>query len=350
MISITSRIHTDEDFTRTVVFLIAWLIVGLIGIIFQSPLAWSTAFLMAIASIACGATVGFLFGIPRTYSTHTDTPIDAANPPSTSPSTTTKTNLEEIADWLTKILLGAGLTQIGRVPSALESMAHQISGPANSNIVPITISIWLYFSILGFFLGYLVTRLFLTRALAWADSIANSKVVVAGETYKLEDMLTDLRKGIADLQDHAVKQSATTLTLDGQPEDTTTEQAQKPHGLPVRSLLWIDEKPPSDSLLVEKLQSLNITVNRINPQENLPDQPNYDRIVFVAADSSNQALADQILNRFISDIEERFDARNVVIYCSPEKKARLEGLLDHTHIGGITSSAVDLLTLLRLSE
>lgn len=338
------KLQTDNDFARTVFFLISWLIVGLIAIIFQNPLAWSTAFLMAIASIACGATVGFLFGIPRT-----DFPRDESNDKDKIQASV-KTNLEEIADWLTKILLGAGLTQIGQIPTALQSMASNISAPTDSNIIPITISIWLYFSILGFFLGYLVTRLFLTRALAWADTLVNGRIEVAGESFSLGDVVHDLRKAIADLQDHVVKQNTTTLAPSGQPEDTTTEQAQKFHGLPVRLLLWVDEQPLSEPLLVEKLQSMNITVTHLKPGEPLPAQFNYDRAVLVSTNSNDPAAADTSIINFISNIKGKIDMRNTIIYCTPENKARLESLIDRTCIGGLTSSPVDLLKLLRLSE
>ena len=62
------------------------------------------------ASFVLGFLLGFLFGIPKIIkankslenpkSVTSETPIEA------------NTNLEEISDWLTKILVGVGLTQI----------------------------------------------------------------------------------------------------------------------------------------------------------------------------------------------------------------------------------------------
>ena len=67
-------------------------------------------------------------------------------------------------DWLTKILVGVGLTQIGKIPSALRSLAGHISksfGVSGNDVF--SVSMVLYFSTLGFLTGYLLTRLFLQQ-------------------------------------------------------------------------------------------------------------------------------------------------------------------------------------------
>lgn len=106
-------------------------------------------------------------------------PSTVADPAASALPTTkdANTNLEEIADWLTKILLGAGLTQVAKLPDALEAMAKKvtpIAGPGAANVVPVVISTWLFFGVLGFFMGYLMTRLFVAGALTRADSASPS--------------------------------------------------------------------------------------------------------------------------------------------------------------------------------
>jgi hypothetical protein len=83
----------------------------------------------------------------------------------------TNTNLEQISDWLTKILVGVGLTEFGNVPSFLMKFANFV-GPglgdfSNSKIF--AISLLIYFIILGFLAGYLWTRLFIAGAFRAAD-------------------------------------------------------------------------------------------------------------------------------------------------------------------------------------
>jgi hypothetical protein len=121
------------------------------------------AALVAGSTLAVGAAIGFLFGIPRTLQ---DEQRSGAG-------TTYRdnTNLEQISDWLTKILVGVGLTQITRAPSELRSLAEflepGLGGVAGSEAFALTITI--YYTTLGFFLGYLWTRVYLAGLLYSAD-------------------------------------------------------------------------------------------------------------------------------------------------------------------------------------
>ncbi|MFO0126287.1 MAG: hypothetical protein ACK54J_03520, partial [Pseudanabaena sp.] len=68
------------------------------------------------ASFVLGFLIGFLFGVPRT--------VESNDPTLTKNSQTrvhANTNLEQISDWLTKILVGVGLTQIMPILSFLKT-------------------------------------------------------------------------------------------------------------------------------------------------------------------------------------------------------------------------------------
>jgi tetratricopeptide (TPR) repeat protein len=79
------------------------------------------------------------------------------------------TNLEEISDWLTKILVGAGLVQLASLGKALETVGAKFQGNlGNSELVVLAIVV--NFSVWGFFSGYLLTRLFLAGAFQAAAS------------------------------------------------------------------------------------------------------------------------------------------------------------------------------------
>lgn len=127
-------------------------------------IALGTGLLIAGASFSSGALSGFLFGIPRI--------INSSAPKSAEISQNVilhNDNLVQISDWLTKIIVGVGLTQINSLPEKLNSLGKVISpcfnisipGESDSNIkITISISILIYFLILGFITSYLWTRIY----------------------------------------------------------------------------------------------------------------------------------------------------------------------------------------------
>jgi hypothetical protein len=145
---------------------------SLVGWHFWGVVLWS------LALLACGAGLGFLFGIPKVLQ---DAPT--APPPSSAPTTTggsskpallyrqkVNTNLEEISDWLTKIIVGVTLVQLKTVPDQLWRLALVISASLGTSVsAGFGLALILFFTTSGFLFGYLVTRLYLQGALARAD-------------------------------------------------------------------------------------------------------------------------------------------------------------------------------------
>jgi hypothetical protein len=139
----------------------------------------SVAVLLAGASACVGGTLGFLFGIPRTLQQEgTGSSSDASARTANSAVAGRRidyrvnTNLEQISDWLTKILVGVGLTQIPAIRNSVVSItvfAARGLGPQSQVFAFALLS---YFAVLGFLFGYLWTRLFLAGALRAADQPA----------------------------------------------------------------------------------------------------------------------------------------------------------------------------------
>jgi tetratricopeptide (TPR) repeat protein len=126
------------------------------------------------ASFVLGFLIGFLFGVPRT--------IESNNSVSSVNSQTrvqANTNLEQISDWLTKILVGVGLTQITPILSfiktkVIDNLAFGFDLFDNQNIanyrpsslsISITIGITSYFLLSGFIIGYFYTVLVFSQSL-----------------------------------------------------------------------------------------------------------------------------------------------------------------------------------------
>ena len=83
------------------------------------------------------------------------------------------TNLDDVSDWLTKIVVGVGLVELRKIPGLLLRLAGMIAGELGSNQVPFIIAVIVYFTIVGFMSGYLTTRMFVQRAFRIADLYAS---------------------------------------------------------------------------------------------------------------------------------------------------------------------------------
>jgi hypothetical protein len=135
---------------------------------------FSVATMFAVASMLGGGLFGFLFGIPRTLQQQRDgEDIVAGNRAAEDKPSTygPNTNLEQISDWLTKILVGAALIQVSKLRQILGDTATNLGpsfggGEAGRAFALATI---LSYMLLGFLMGYVWTRLYFAGALRAAD-------------------------------------------------------------------------------------------------------------------------------------------------------------------------------------
>lgn len=127
---------------------------------------FATLFMVASSSYAVGNILGFLFGIPKTVQSQTDSA-------SIKKDTTyqVNTSLEQISDWLTKMIIGAGLVEMKDIVRVLEDISANIASDiGNTKSQSIIIASIICFMILGFFVTYLSTRLYIANALAAANA------------------------------------------------------------------------------------------------------------------------------------------------------------------------------------
>jgi len=150
----------------------------------------SNCALVGAAFVSVGALLGFIFGIPRApkvqaaQSAPAQAPATSSGSGSTASGSpddsrfTTNTNLEEISDWLTKILVGAGLVQLAVLPGQLKRLADffHASMPLTSEAA---LMILLNFFVLGFMGSYLLTRLFLTEAFRTVEESKGASLAVS---------------------------------------------------------------------------------------------------------------------------------------------------------------------------
>jgi hypothetical protein len=115
-----------------------------------SAFAYGTA--VGGAAILIGGLIGFLFGVPRSASDNQSRGNGERYQDNS--------NLEQISDWLTKILVGVGLVQLGRVPHGLSSLASALKpgfgGTATSG--SFGLALVLFYAGTGFLYLYLWSR------------------------------------------------------------------------------------------------------------------------------------------------------------------------------------------------
>lgn len=131
------------------------------GPVINAILIFSLGILVAGCALALGCFIGFIFAIPKSI-TNSDTNIIK-----TSKGYISNDNLVQVSDWLTKIIVGVGLTKLTFIPSYIKSMGEYIGQSLGGKIwgQVAADSIVIYFAISGFLLAYLWTRLYFAKML-----------------------------------------------------------------------------------------------------------------------------------------------------------------------------------------
>ena len=148
--------ETESSSTKLLVWVGLIGLFGLFTILFTPDRSCLPSLLItALGSILVGSLVGFLFGFPKANKKKNNEDEKSFQ---------LNTNLEEITDWLTKILVGIGISQLSSAKSNIKLLINFIN---KDNDVPQSIILFLllYFVIYGFFVGYLSSSLYLKSLL-----------------------------------------------------------------------------------------------------------------------------------------------------------------------------------------
>jgi hypothetical protein len=138
------------------------------------------------AALGLGAVAGFLFGIPKSRRDPSARETEGSSKDASSREGSPKdgqqaqgrrysrnANLEDVSDWLTKILVGVGLIELTRIKEGLEKLAGSIAPalqlplPAASAIVELAP---IYFIVVGFFGAHLYTIFTIYELLSGVDT------------------------------------------------------------------------------------------------------------------------------------------------------------------------------------
>jgi hypothetical protein len=176
--------ESNKNESRLILTLLALVGTGLVLVAFFSSgsnTSWSgflrclsLSLLSAAAAFVAGSLLGFIFGIPRPQF-ESEKPDEASSTASgeTGKGLLPNTNLVQISDWLTKMLVGVGLVELSQIRDHFVAITQSLgAGLGTAGVVPFVAALLIFFSVLGFLTGYLTTRLVLTPVMASADRAA----------------------------------------------------------------------------------------------------------------------------------------------------------------------------------
>jgi len=175
-----------RDFRGPVVkILLRFSLVGIVAIIIYAIRLWhlgqmatiiAIGTMTAVASMAIGGVFGFIFAIPKMESKSSLVPNVGEQPDKSQTQLpfNQNTNLEQISDWLTKIIIGIGLIELKDIATTLSDVATDVArGLGNTpGDYPFALALILYFLVCGFLIAYLWTSLYLPEAFVIAQQRA----------------------------------------------------------------------------------------------------------------------------------------------------------------------------------
>jgi hypothetical protein len=168
---------------RTFVFAIGGCVVVIVFGFATGISGWTRAANICVglmtAGAACGVggLLGFIFGVPyrressdgnRENAQNHEGILDARN---SSSQYRPNAALEQISEWLSKMLVGAGLVELTSFPAKLDNLAKYISRGIGGGTQAETFSLaaLIYFATCGFIFGFIWARIFLKRWFTLAD-------------------------------------------------------------------------------------------------------------------------------------------------------------------------------------
>lgn len=302
---------------------------------------FTTSLLFAAAFLAVGSLAGFLFGIPYTNKEDAGQPEEpesgiveeqkALAAGRTFKPYRPNTNLEQISDWLTKILVGVGLVQLAQLPGALQAFNVYVSpalgGWKSSGYFGVAILI--YFLVLGFLLLFLWTRVNLPLLYAQSDVDQNQ----AYEDGVNEGIVTGENKATAFYAEKLAPQ----LGIVGATRSLEPKTASE-----AKHLLWVDDHPENnrnEKHILEGTMNVNVEIC-LSTNEALDkfEKTRYDLIISdMGRGIDRQAGLDLLTKLRISEEEKSQGYTPFIIYSSRPASAEVESKIGR--LGAITTNS-----------
>ena len=212
----TRKPATPPWWTLAVLFSLSGVFVALYGYSVSSARLLFLELLIAIAGFSGGALIGFLFGLPKAGMPRT---ANAADDETAEPVAGERsgylpsTNLEQVSDWLTKILIGVGLVELRDLGTALSGVGAGVAKAvgSGSGAAALTQVVLVAFAIVGFLASYLWTRLYYGEIQTSTDLAIINRL--AARTEGLEHKAEGLEQKTEGLEQRVEAQTSVTQGL-----------------------------------------------------------------------------------------------------------------------------------------
>jgi hypothetical protein len=160
----------------------------------------ASALLVSAGAFAAGGALGFLFGVPHVVAAATSTTGE--------PVLRSSSHLEEIADWLTKILVGLGLVELGKIIASgtdfLDFLNPAFGGEGSGSkdsSGAVALADVTFFAVTGFIALYYITRVFVTPALKQVEDDLSKKVEsLKGELKETQQTVAREREALDEVR------------------------------------------------------------------------------------------------------------------------------------------------------
>jgi hypothetical protein len=246
------KIHSTLKSLLFFLLVVAFFILVFMGFARRPWTAFITFFSTGGACLISGAILGFLFAIPRSG---TGKDQHDANAPARNSWYDDNTNLEEVSDWLTKIIVGLTLVQFNTLVKYLDqsatsvTRAFSLNATLNNQLYALSYGLIIFFVACGFALGYLWTRINFALILTVSRRRLNNISNLQATKFKLQQEVAFTQQKVdAEKQTlQEVKKEVTTqgsaLVIDYSPEGSenikqsleefaTQESAKRPIVVP----------------------------------------------------------------------------------------------------------------------
>jgi hypothetical protein len=171
------------------------------------------------AAAAIGGVLGFLFGMPHWIDAETPS-ADAATKPSEAAERKIgryrqNRSILQLSDWITKTIVGAGLTQLTAAPKAWEFLSTQTAplfgGEQSIGAGPFGATVVLNYLILGFFYAYFSAEFFMPGAMSEVHDSVEQKL---SRVEHSQERLVQSQKMLEQSQEHLNKEIQVARALD----------------------------------------------------------------------------------------------------------------------------------------
>jgi len=292
----------------------------------------AVAMLVAAGAFLAGGLFGFLFGIPRSLSTP-----QGAEDDSSSGAPRPNTNLEQISDWLTKILVGVGLVQFTTLAEHAGELVEFLGPPLGDDPLgeSFAAATLVVFGISGFLAFYLVTRIYLPLAFAYTDRRARD--LAAYEKIRV-DIGADAVKSVElEVTGKGADARQVRTTVKGLAEITATRGPQQ--------ILWVDNTPEGNVRERDLMTTMDMTVTTCLSTDDalgLLERPEsqFDVVISNMARPPDNQAGYTLLKK----MRARGDTTPFIVYSSSDKPEHDQLAKSHGALGS-TNRPQQLLTL-----